>query len=235
MSRFIRHAVIAAEMQGRQLLRRHLALAILVGLPVALYLAMLSQSRENAIQFGALGMSWSVACGALFAVLAASEAEPRLLLSGFRASELMVGRFVLLAGGGTLLAVVAALAMTLASSPVSEAALFGACLLVPPVAVSLGLAVAAVLPQDLEGTLVIIGLVGIQLTLTAGAWLNLLLPMDGPIQLANRAGGFASTAVGWALLHSLATVVILLGIASVSWSLRARVRRSPAAAVPADG
>jgi len=41
--------------------------------------------------------------------------------------------------------------MTLASAPVSVAALFGSCLLVPPIAVSLGLAVAAILPHDLEG------------------------------------------------------------------------------------
>ena len=96
---FLQRTVIAAEMQGRQLLRRRLALAILVALPVALYLAMLSQSKENAIEFGALGMSWSVACAALFAVLAAREAEPRLVLIGFRPVELMLGRFLLLLGG----------------------------------------------------------------------------------------------------------------------------------------
>jgi len=234
VSAFVRRAVIAAEMQGRQLMRRRLALAILVGLPVVLYVSMLSQSQEQAIQFGALGMSWSIACAALFAVLAAREAEQRLLLCGFRAAELMVGRFLLLVCGGILLALLAALAMTLASDPVSEAALLGSCLLVPPVAVSLGLAVAAVLPQDLEGTLVIIGLVGIQLTLSAGAWLNVLLPMDGPIQLAYRAGGFTASRVRWTLVDAVVWVLILMTVASVSWSLRVRVRR-PAAAAQAEG
>jgi hypothetical protein len=224
MTTFVRRAVIAAEMQGRQLLRRRLALAILLGLPTALYLSMLTQSPGNAIQFGALGMSWSIACAALFAVLAAREAEPRLLLSGFRAAELMVGRFLLLVVGGTVLAAVGAAAMTLVSAPVSVAALWGACLLVPPVAVSLGLAVAAVLPQDLEGTLVIIGLVGIQLTLAPGAWLNILLPMDGPIQLAYRAGGYGATAVGGALADAALFVVGLMTLASVTWSMRVRVR-----------
>ena len=95
---FVQRTLIVAELQGRQLLRRRLALAILVALPVALYLAMLSQSKENAIEFGALGMSWSVACAALFAVLAAREAEPRLVLIGFRPAELMLGRFLLLLG-----------------------------------------------------------------------------------------------------------------------------------------
>ena len=229
MRLFALRAVIAAEMQGRQLMRRRLALAILIALPVALYLAMLGQSRENAIQFGALGMSWSVACASLFAVLAAREAEPRLLLGGFRAAELMVGRFVLLVGGGMIFALAAALAMTLASSPISEGALIGACVLVPPVAVSLGLAVAAVIPHDLEGTLVIIGLVGVQLALTSGTWINVILPMDGPIQLAYRAGGFSAAPVGWSILHAVATVLLLLAVASVSWSLRLHVRRTAAA------
>ena len=230
MRSFLRRTVIAAEMQGRQLLRRRLALAILIALPVALYLAMLSQSRENAIQFGALGMSWSVACSALFAVLAAREAEPRLLLVGFHAAELMIGRFLLLLFGGTAFALLVAVAMTLASAPMSVAAVFGSCLLVPPVAVSLGLAVAAVLPRDLEGTLVIIGLVGVQLALTTSQWVNVALPMDGPIQLAYRAGGDpGASSVGFTLLHSLAYVVVLLTLASTVSSLRVRAprRRAP--------
>jgi hypothetical protein len=229
---FLQRTLIAAEMQGRQLLRRRLALAILVALPVALYLAMLSQSKESAIEFGALGMSWSVACAALFAVLAAREAEPRLVLIGFRPAELMLGRFLLLLGGGTAFAALVGVAMTLASAPVSVAALFGSCLLVPPIAVSLGLAVAAILPHDLEGTLVIIGLVGIQLALSGGAWVNGILPMNGPIQLAYLAGGFPADPVGLMLVHSLVYVVALLAIAAAGWSLRVRVRRGrPAAPV----
>jgi len=121
-------------------------------------------------------------------------------------------------------------AMTLASAPMSVAAVFGSCLLVPPVAVSLGLAVAAVLPRDLEGTLVIIGLVGVQLALTTSQWVNVALPMDGPIQLAYRAGGDpGASSVGFTLLHSLVYVVVLLTLASTVSSLRVRAprRRAP--------
>ena len=165
MPGFLRRSLIAAEMQARQLLRRRLSLIILVALPVALYLSTLTNGSESAIQFGALGMGWSVASAALFSVLAARSVEPRLVLAGYRAAELMVGRFILLLGMGAVLAGIGAVAMTLVSAPVSEGALLASCALVPVVAVALGLAVGAVLPHDLEGVLVIIGVVGVQLSL----------------------------------------------------------------------
>jgi hypothetical protein len=152
------------------------------------------------------------------------------VLIGFRPAELMLGRFLPLLVGGTAFAALVGVAMTLASSPVSVAALFGSCLLVPPIAVSLGLAVAAVLPHDLEGTLVIIGLVGLQLALSGGAWVNGILPMNGHIQLAYLAGGFPADPVGLMLVHSLVYVVALLAIAAAGWSLRVRVRRGRPAA-----
>ena len=188
MSTFLRRSLTAAEMQARQLLRRRLSLCILVALPVALYLSTLTNGPESAIQFGALGMGWSIASAALFSVLAARAVEPRLVLAGYRPAELMVGRFLLLLAVGGVLASIGAVGMTLVSQPASEGALLAACALVPVVAVALGLAVGAVLPHDLEGVLVIIGVVGVQLSLNQSTWLNLLLPLDGPIQIAYRAG-----------------------------------------------
>jgi hypothetical protein len=225
---FIRRSLIAAEMQARQLLRRRLALVILVALPVALYLSMLTNGKESAIQFGTLGMAWSVASAALFSVLAASAAEPRLVLAGYRADELMLGRFLLLLGIGVVLATIGAVAMTVVSAPVSEGSLLTACALVPLVAVPLGLAIAALLPRDLEGVLIIIGVVGMQLSLNQSAWVNLLLPLDGPVQLAYRAGGLPADPAGPMLVHALASTIVLLGIAAGVGSRRMRVRHPEA-------
>jgi hypothetical protein len=224
MSGFLRRSLTAAEMQARQLLRRRLSLCILVALPVALYLSSLTNGRESAIQFGALGMSWSIASAALFSVLAARAVEPRLVLAGYRPAELMVGRFLLLLAVGGVLAAAGAVGMTVVSAPASEGALLAACALVPVVAVALGLAVGAVLPHDLEGVLVIIGVVGVQLSLNQSTWLNLLLPLDGPIQIAYRAGGQSASPVGPMLLHSLVSTLALLALAAVVWSRKVRVR-----------
>jgi hypothetical protein len=224
MRGFLRRSLTAAEMQARQLLRRRLSLYILLALPVALYLSTLTNGSESAITFGALGMSWSVASAALFSVLAARAVEPRLVLAGYRAAELMVGRFLLLLGVGVVLAGLGALGMTLVSDPADEAALLASCALVPVVSVALGLAVGAVLPHDLEGVLVIIGVVGVQLSLSQSAWVNVLLPLDGPIQLAYRAGGLPADPVMPAVLHTLASTAVLLTVAAVVWSRKVRVR-----------
>ncbi len=237
MATFLRRSLIAAEMQARQLLRRRLSLIVLVALPLALYLSTLTNGSESAIQFGALGMGWSVASAALFSVLAARAVEPRLVLAGYRAAELMLGRFILLLGMGAVLAGIGALGMTLVSAPVSEAALLASCALVPVVAVALGLAVGAVLPHDLEGVLVIIGVVGVQLSLSQNAWVNVLLPLDGPIQLAYRAGGLTAAPIGPMLLHALISTVALLTLAAAVWTRKVRVthpRQSPLRA-PARG
>jgi len=222
MSAFVRRSLTAAEMQARQLLRRRLSLYILVALPLALYLSTLTNGEESAIQFGALGMGWSVASAALFSVLAARAVEPRLVLAGYRPAELMMGRFLLLLGIGAILGGIGAVGMTLVSGPASEGALLASCALVPLVSVALGLAVGAVLPHDLEGVLVIIGVVGVQLSLSQSSWLNLLLPLDGPIQLAYRAGGLPADPVVPMLVHALASTVLLLGVAA-AWSRKVRV------------
>ena len=223
ISSFVRRSVTAAEMQARQLLRRRLSLYILIALPLALYLSTLTNGTESAIQFGALGMSWSVASAALFSVLAARAVEPRLVLAGYRPAELMAGRFLLLLGVGGVLAGVGAVGMTIVSGPASEGALLASCALVPVVSVALGLAVGAVLPHDLEGVLVIIGVVGVQLSLNQSTWLNLLLPLDGPIQLAYRAGGLPADPVVPMVIHSLVSTAVLLGIASLVWSRKVHV------------
>ena len=82
-----------AEMQGRDLVRRRLALVILVALPLAFYLSMIGNPTDPfALVAGGIGMSWSVASAALFAVLAARRVDPRLVLAGYRPRDLLLGR-----------------------------------------------------------------------------------------------------------------------------------------------
>ena len=58
---FLRHSLMAAQMQGRQLGRRRVALVIVVLLPVALYFSQAATGPENPIAFGALGVAWALA------------------------------------------------------------------------------------------------------------------------------------------------------------------------------
>lgn len=84
-----------AEMQGRELLRRRLALAILVALPLGFYFSMLG-NEDFAMSAGSIGMGWAVSGAALFSALAARRLDPRLVLTGYRPVELLGGRLLVL-------------------------------------------------------------------------------------------------------------------------------------------
>ena len=215
---FLRHSLMAAQMQGRQLGRRRVALAIVVVLPVALYVSQDANSPENAIAFGALGVAWALATTALFAALSARESEPRLILAGYTPTELILGRALVLLLGGIVLCAGAAVAMGLISKPVSDGDLLAACALVAVISVPLGLAVGSLVPSDLEGTLIIIGAVGVQLSLPQSSPVNVILPLDAPIQFASRAGGFSASSPEAMVFQAAIYTVFLLLVASVAWS-----------------
>ncbi len=202
--------LIVAEMQGRDLLRRRLALLILVALPLTFYLA--NAADPYAPVLAGVGMSWAVAGAALFAVLAARSVDPRLVQAGFHPRELLLGRLLLLAGLGLILAAVCAVVVIPISAP-------------PRLLVVLpGVAVAALLPRELEGMLTIIGVVGIELSLPAGAALAPFLPLYGPIKILALASGDEGSPAPW-LLHGFGYAAALFALAVLVWTRRVRLRR----------
>ena len=214
-----------AEMQGRDLLRRRLALVILVALPLAFYLSMIGDLADPfALVAGGIGMSWSVAGASLFATLAARRVDPRLVLAGFRPGELLLGRLLLLEGLALVLVVAFAALMAVLSRPPDAGALVLGVGLAGLVAVPLGLAVAALLPRELEGTLAIIGVVGIEMSLPTGAALAPFLPLYGPLRLLHGAAEGGADPLS-AMGHGLAYGAALFALAVLLWTRRVRVRR----------
>ncbi len=216
--------LIVAEMQGRDLLRRRLALLILVALPLTFYLA--NAADPYAPVLAGVGMSWAVAGAALFAVLAARAVDPRLVRAGFRPAELLLGRLLLLAGLGLVLAALCATVVFLVSAPPRPVVLLPGVALAALIGVPLGLAVAAVLPRELEGMLTIIGVVGIELSLPSGAALASFLPLNGPIKILALASGDEGSPAPW-LLHGLGYATALFAVAVLVWTRRVRLRRPP--------
>ncbi len=212
-----------AEMQARDLLRRRVALIILVALPVAFYLSL--GDDPYAPVLGVVGMAWSVAGAGLFAVLAARRVDPRLVQAGFRPVELLLGRLPVLVGFGLALAAVFGGFLIARSEPARSGALLLGVGLAALVGVPLGLAVAALLPRELEGMLTIIGVVGIELSLPAGAAIAPFLPLYGPLRTLAVASGRGGE-VGPSLLHGLAYGAGLFALAVALWTRRVRVRRS---------
>ena len=220
-----RRVATVAEMQGRDLLRRRAALGLLVALPLAFYLASAGDDDEGFAPVAAgIGMGWSMAGAALFSVLASRRSDPRLVLAGFRPAELLLGRLLLLVALGlAILAGFAALIVAV-TRPENVLLLVLGLALAALVGVPLGLAVAAVLPRELEGTMTIIGVVGINMSLDPGDTLAALLPFNGPAELLYASSGLDYAAAP-ALAHGTAYALALFALAVAAWTRRVRVRR----------
>lgn len=220
----LRRIVATAEMLGRDLLRRRLALVLLVALPVAFYLSTRYSEGGTGYTSGGIGLSWSIAGAALYSALAARPVDRRLVLDGYRPAELLAGRVLLLESFGIVLATAFTAVMWAFVPPTDGAALVVAMLLVALVAVPFGLAIAAIVPRELEGTLILIGVVGIEMSLPSTGTLEGLMPLGSPHRLLNVAAG-RNFAFAPCVARGLAWAVLLLVVAIAAWWERVHVIR----------
>jgi hypothetical protein len=174
--------LIMAEMHGRDLLRRHVAIGLLVALPFSFYLAS-SDSGPAAAASGGVALAFAVSGAALFSVLSSRSADQRLILSGYRPFEMLLGRLLFLGPLALVIAGVFSLTMAPLSSPARPWVLVLGVAVVALQSVPFGLAIGSAVPRELEGTLVLIGVVGIQLATRLDSVASKLLPFYGPREL----------------------------------------------------
>ncbi len=205
------------EMQGRDLLRRRLALLLLVAVPLAFTSATVHNGSGDAPFTGGIGMAFSITGIALFAMLASRPVDPRLLLAGYRGWELILGRLALLLVVALAVAGVFCAFLVVAAEPARPGRAVVGVLLVAFVSVPLGLALAAVLPRELEGTLAIIGIVGVEESLHFDSLGARLLPHYGAARyLVASENSFEPVAYRWTL-YALAWALGLLALALALW------------------
>ena len=159
------HVLLPAEMAGRELGRRRTALGLLTLLPLVFYAASRSDT-DYAPVLGGIAMAFSISGAAIFCVMSSRRLDTRLVLSGYRPRELMIGRLLLLESLGALVALVFSGVIVLGSNPGDPGELLAGVFLVTLCAVPFGLAVGALVPSELESVLILIGVVGVQLTLS---------------------------------------------------------------------
>ena len=227
MSRLLGRLVMIAEMQGRDLIRRRVALALLFALPLAFYGALVSSQRTEAVIPGGIAMAFSVAGASIFSVLSSRRVDQRLVLAGFGPWELMAGRLIFLEAVAVPIAGFTAAIMTIVSSPTHPWVLGLAVWLVAFIAVPFGLAIGTLVPIELEATLILIGVVGVQLSLSGDALLGRLLPFWGPRRLIDVALGDSFSILGMSMV-SLAYAAALFTLALVLMARRLSVRRPDA-------
>ena len=211
----------AVQVEGQQLCRRWRALLLLTVLPLAFYFAS-SGHNPQAPVIGGIALAFSLAGAAIFASLAARAVDHRLVLSGYRPIELLLARLLVLEGYGTAVAIAFSAVMIAKSDPARPGLLITGVVLVGIVAVPFGLMLGALLPSELEAVLVMIGAVGIQLTVDQMARVAKLLPFWGPRQLLEGALG-TPISTAHAVETGLAYAAVLLAITFALANRRLRI------------
>lgn len=220
----IGRVTVPAEMTGRELARRPVALGLLTFLPLAFYGASAHHSNHAAVT-GGVAMAFSMAGASIFAALTARPVDQRLVLAGYRPHELLLGRLLLLEVFGAVVAALFSVVMVLGTDPAEPWALVAGVCLVALTSVPFGLAVGALAPHDLEGVLILIGVVGVQLTLDSTQTIAKLLPFWGPQRLIQHSVD-TSVSIGAAIPTGLAYAAALLALAA--YLVRRRAPRSVA-------
>jgi hypothetical protein len=187
----VRRVIVPARMTGHELLRRHLAMGLLTGLPLAFYGSSLSQGSHHGAVTGGIAMAFSVAGASIFAALTARPVDQRLVLAGYHPYELLLGRFLFLELFGTVVATLFSVIIVLGTGPAHPVVLGVGVELVAVTSVPFGLAVGTLVPHELEGVLILIGVVGIQLTLDSTQTIAKLLPFWGPQRIIDYSVGLS--------------------------------------------
>jgi hypothetical protein len=238
-----------AVMHARDLARRRLALAIVVLLPLVFYFSSELQPTDPAMEelladnpaeraaadiwvvaAGGIGAGWAIAVAALFVMIGSRRADQSLLLAGYRPAELLVGRVMTVLGLSAVVTPLFAVVMW-SQRDLDFASLTAAIALAAVVAVSIGVLAAALVPREMEGVLLIIGVIGIQMSGDVQNW----MPLWGASELIRRSVGIADAAsIGAAVTHSLVCAGVLVAIGIAVWGRRVRLR-PPATVLPLRG
>lgn len=208
-----RRVLIMAEMHGRDLLRRHAAMLLLVALPLAFYLSS-GPARSSAVTTGGVGMAFAIAGATFFSTRSSDEVDQRLVLGGYRPIELLLGRLLFLGPLGLVIAAGFTVLMTLISRTQNPWIVLLGIGVVALQSIPLGLAVGAGVAHELEGTLMIIGVVGIQMAAPPSSVVAKLLPFHEP-QALIIAGVHGRGAILLPLLESALYGIALMTLARI--------------------
>jgi hypothetical protein len=225
-------SLTVAEMALREMLRRRGVLAILLLLPLTFYLSRRGDHLGQSIRFVCLGLGWALSTAALFAGAAGRAIEPRLRLSGYRPHHLYLGRLLALWTVGVGLSVPYFLLIRFDQDNVRYATIAAIMALTVLVAAPFGLALSAVLPRELEGTLILLIVVGLQMMTDPANTASRVLPFWFTRELGTYAvdhtdGGYLQRGLVHGAIAALALTAVVAAAASVRLRRRSHLRLRP--------
>lgn len=214
----------SAEMTLRDLLGRGGVLVLLVLVPMVFYVARRSDFSGQAIRFACMGLAWAVSTVALFSVISSRRGlEPRLRLAGYSAATLYLGRLFALVTAAALVGGLYALIIHLDQDVVHGWAVAVALVASAVLSVPLGMVVGSLAPRDLEGMLVLIMVVGLQMIIDPGQSAARALPLWSTRELINYGvTGAGDLQAAWLHAAGYGLGMVLVGLAIAGIQLRRR-------------
>ncbi|CAM3079286.1 hypothetical protein SAXI111661_17150 [Saccharomonospora xinjiangensis] len=217
--------VTIAEMALREVLRRRSVLVILLLLPLAFYLSRRGDHLGQSIRFVCLGLGWALSTAALFAGNSSRPIEPRLRLSGYRSHHLYLGRLGALWLLGVVLSAPYFLLIVVDQPDVRHGPVALIMAITVLVSAPFGLALSAVLPRELEGTLILLAVTGLQMMADPATSLAKALPFWFSREIATYAvDGVDEAYLLRGLAHGAFCTVALLLVVAAAFAVRLRRR-----------
>lgn len=172
---------------------------------------------------GIMGIAWAVAAAAFFSVAGSLQRDRRLVLSGYKAWQILLARLGILAGISVVLAFVAMLPYTVVTSSLHPELVWLAAFLAGLIASGVGLLLGTLLPRPTEGMLIIIMVFGIGMSLGEDASRYFFMY---PTQQLLTVGRLAQDPWPFPYIwQSLLIAGVLFGLALALWWWRTRVVR----------
>jgi len=223
----VKKTLTVAEMAVREIGRRRGVLILLALLPLAFYFSRREEAYWQSVRFVCLGIGWTMSTAALFAGNAARGIEPRLRISGYATHQLYLGRLVALWAVGLALATPYFLLIRFDLDNLRYSAVALILALTVLVSAPFGLALSALLPRELEGMLVLLTVVAMQMMLNPDGTTAHLLPFwfsreIGEYAIVPSAG---TAYVERGLAHAAVTLAIFLTV--IAFAATMRLRRRP--------
>ena len=217
----------------RELTRRRGALALATLLPLTFYLVRL-ETHWTAIRLLSIGLGWATATLALFTQVSSRSVDRRLAVSGARPASLLLGRYLAVLGLGWILGLLYSglVLATIGDELTHPSAVPVMLLLTATVATPLGSLAAALVPRDLEGALLLLSVMAVQVLVDPSEGWTRVLPLWSTRELASvvveNLGPETADYLRRGLAHGVAMTVLLT---TASWAVgvqRLRTVRIPA-------
>jgi hypothetical protein len=219
-------ACTVAEMTLRELGRRRGVLLLLLLLPLGFYLIRRNDYVGQSVRSLFLGISWAVSTAALFTAAAGRSIEPRLRLAGYRSHHLYLGRLAGLWVLGVLLAVPFLGLVAVDAPDVRLGATALGMAFCVAVAAPFGLLIGVLLPRELEGTLLLLTAVALQMTIDPASAAAKFTPFWSSREIGTYAVDHTGADyLSRGTLHGVGFTVGLVAVVAVVVTARQRRRR----------